>query len=75
VSSYGLQPARLLYPWDSLGKSTRVCSIPSSRGSSQPRDQTQVSYIVGRVFITEPPGKPLIAREEYNLRGKCKEKD
>ena len=30
----------------------------SSRGSSQPKDQTQVSCIAGRVFTTEPPGKP-----------------
>ena len=36
-------------------------ATPSSRGSSQPRDQTQVSNIAGRVFISlqsEPPGKP-----------------
>ena len=32
--------------------------IPFSRWSSQPRDQTQVSYIAGRLF-TQPPGKPL----------------
>ena len=38
--------------------------MPSSRGSSQPRDQTWVSfgsYIAGRFFTTEPPGKPLPA--------------
>ena len=29
-----------------------------SRGSSGPRDQTQVSCIAGRFFTTEPPGKP-----------------
>ena len=29
-----------------------------SRGSSQPRDQIHVSYIAGRFFTTEPPGKP-----------------
>ena len=32
--------------------------MPSSRGSSQPRDQTQVSHIAGRFFTTEPPEKP-----------------
>ena len=34
---------------------------PSSRGSSQPRDQTHISYvscIAGGFFTTEPPGKP-----------------
>ena len=36
-------------------------TMPSSRGSSRPRDQTQVSCIFcisGRFFIPEPPGKP-----------------
>ena len=34
-------------------------AMPSSRGSSQPRDQTCVSGIAGRLFTAEPPGKPL----------------
>ena len=37
--------------------------MPSSRGSSQPRDQTLVSYsscIVGKFFLAETPGKPAI---------------
>uniref|UniRef100_A0A4W2F4Z9 Phosphoinositide phospholipase C n=1 Tax=Bos indicus x Bos taurus TaxID=30522 RepID=A0A4W2F4Z9_BOBOX len=33
-------------------------AMPSSRGSSQPRDQTQVSCIAGRFFTSEPPRKP-----------------
>ena len=33
-------------------------SFPFSRGSSQPRDRTQVSHIVGGFFIAEPQGKP-----------------
>ena len=32
--------------------------FPSSRGSSRPRDGTQVFYFVGRSFTIEPPGKP-----------------
>ena len=32
-------------------------SMLSSRGSSQPRDQTCISCIAGRFFTTEPPGK------------------
>ena len=32
-------------------------AISSSRGSSQPRDQTQVSCLSGRFFTTEAPGK------------------
>ena len=98
VQPHGLQPSRLLCPWNSPGKNTGVncssllqcmkvksksevaqvcptlrgpmdCSpagssvhgilqarilewvtMPSSRGSSQPRDQTQVSCISGRFF-------------------------
>ena len=31
-------------------------AMPSSRGSSQTRDQTHVSCIAGEFFTTEPPG-------------------
>ena len=33
-------------------------AVPFSRGSSQPRDETQVSCIAGRFLPTEPPGIP-----------------
>ena len=33
-------------------------AISSSRGSSQPRDQTHVSCITGGFFTAELPGKP-----------------
>ena len=32
-------------------------AFPFSRGSSQPRDQTQVSHIAGRFFTAEPQEK------------------
>ena len=32
--------------------------FPFSRGSSQPRDRTQVSCFAGGFFATVPPGKP-----------------
>ena len=35
---------------DPPGKNTGVVAMPCSRGSSQPRDQTQVSRIAGRFF-------------------------
>ena len=38
--------------------------MPSSRGSSQPRGQTQVSCIVGDALPSEPPEKPT---EKANL--------
>ena len=51
----GLRSPRLLCPWDSPGKNTEVgCHSPPHppRGSSQPKDQTQVSCIAGGFFIT-----------------------
>ena len=33
--------------------------MPSSRGSSRPRNRTQVSHIAGRFFTAEPLGKPF----------------
>ena len=46
----GLWPARLLCLWNSPGKNTGVFCHGFSRGSSQSRDQTQVSHITGRFF-------------------------
>ena len=41
--------------------STKVgCHALPPRGSSPPRDSTQVSCIAGRFFTTGPPGKPLL---------------
>ena len=50
-SVHGILQARIL-EW---------AAVPSSRGSSQPRDLSHVSYcscIAGNFFTTEPPGKP-----------------
>ena len=45
------ESSRLLCPWNSPGKNTAVrVTIPFSRGSSLPRDQTRVSCIAGRFF-------------------------
>ena len=45
---HGLLQARIL-EW---------VAFPFSRGSSQPRDQTQVSRIAGDTLPAEPQGKP-----------------
>ena len=41
-------------------------AMPSSRGSSRPRDRTRISYmppaLSGRLITTEPPGSPLLAQ-------------
>ena len=55
-SVHGILQARIL-EW---------VTLPSSRGSSWPRDQTHiswVSWIAGRFFTTEPPQKPQIPSE------------
>jgi len=50
-SVHGISQARIL-EW---------VAMSSSRGSSQPRDQTCVSCIAGRFFIDRPLGKPTPA--------------
>ena len=45
-------------------------AIPFSRGSSQPRDQTQVSCLAGRFFTAEPPGKPCWFYTFYQMTAK-----
>ena len=40
-------------------------AFPFSRGSSQPRDQTQVSCIAGRFFTSWPQGKPRIVNRVW----------
>ena len=42
-----LQPHGLYSPWNSPGQNTGVGSLSFSRGSSQPREQIQVSSIAG----------------------------
>ena len=45
---HGISQARIL-EW---------VAMSSSRGSSPPRDRTQISSIAAKFFITKPPGKP-----------------
>ena len=52
VVSDSLWPCGLYSPWNSLGQNTEVGSLSISRGSSQPRDQTQVSCMAGRFFTS-----------------------
>ena len=54
LQPYGLWPARLLCPWDIQARILKWVAISSSRGSSQPRDQTyHASYIssIGRQVL------------------------
>ena len=49
-SVHGISQARIL-EW---------VAISFSRGSSQPTDQTHISCVAGRLFTTEPLGKPNV---------------
>ena len=50
VLSNSLWPDGLYSPWNSPGQNTGA--YPFSRGSSRPRDQTQVSHIASRFFTS-----------------------
>ena len=54
-SAHGISQARIL-AW---------LSIPFSRGSSPPRDQTQVSCIAGRFFTIRATRKALLSYIHY----------
>ena len=51
------QPHGLYSPWNSLGQNTVWVPFPFFRGSSQLRDQTQVSHIAGGFFTSWATGK------------------
>ena len=51
-----LAPHGLHSPWNSPGQNTEV---PFSRGSSQPRDRTQVPALQVESLPGEPPGNKL----------------
>ena len=76
VLSNSLQPYRLynLQAPLSMGVSqARILEwvvMPSSRGSSQPRDRNCTSCdscIASRFFTAEPPGKPHVSHSELEL--------
>ena len=50
--SLTLPPHGLYSPWNSPSQNTGAVAFTFSRGSSQPRDRTQVSCIAGRFFTT-----------------------
>ena len=55
-----LRPHGLYVPWNSPGRNTEVGSLFLLRGSSQPRDRTQVSRIAGRFFTSWGTREALI---------------
>ena len=57
---HGLQPSRLLCPWDSQARIQEWVAISFFRVSSQSRDRTHFSCIAGRFYTTESLGKHLL---------------
>ena len=62
---HGLQPSRLVCPWNFPGKNTGVGSHSFLQVSSWPRDWTQVSCTEARFFIV------WITRDTHNTRDGC----
>ena len=66
LQCYGLEPARLLCPWDSPGKDTGVSchflfqGIFPTQGSNQWVESTSpvIPALADRFFTNKPPGKP-----------------
>ena len=70
---HGLQPARLLCPWNSLGKNIGVGCHFLLQGSSRPRDRTWVSCIAGIFFIVWATREAVIIwKELYKSVNDCK---
>ena len=61
-----LQPHGLYSPWNSPGQNTVWVAFPFSRGPSQPRNRTRVSYIAGRFFSNYYDSTPMLDKEDIN---------
>ena len=73
----GLQPARLLCPWDFPGKNTGVGCHVLFQGTFQTQGRNwSLAFLAltGKFFTTEPPEKPYISqRLEKIVTTLCKE--
>ena len=75
--SNSLQTHGLYSPLNSPGQNTGVGSLPFSRGSSQPRDRTQVSCVAGGFFTSWATreaqeywsGKPIPSPGDLPIQG------
>ena len=60
-----LRPHGLYSLWNSPGQNTGVVAFPFSRGSSQPRDQIQISCIAGEFFTSWAIREALVICRPY----------
>ena len=68
LQPHGLQPTRLLCPWNSQAQILEWVASPFSRGSSQPRDQTWSPSFAGR-FLTIWATRDAFERGEEGVLG------
>ena len=59
LQPYGLQPTRLLCPWDFPGKTAGVSGCALLQGVFQTQGLNCISCIAGGFFTTKPPSKPI----------------
>ena len=57
-----------LWPWNPQARILEWGAIPFSRGSSQPRDWTQVSHIVGKFFTNWATWEARVTWSKYTWR-------
>jgi len=65
-----LQPHGLYSPWNFPGQDTGVGTFPFSRGSFQPKNQTQVLALQADSLPAEPQGKPK-GRNRFRYKDKA----
>ena len=65
------QSKKLILEWVAKELILEWVAIPSSRGSSQPRDRTCISCIAGRFFTILPPGKPINGVQPLKIVNHC----
>ena len=63
LQSYGLQPTRLLCPWNSPGRNTGVGCCALLQGLFSTQVLNPLSYPAGRFFTLESSGKPILGIE------------
>ena len=62
---HGLQPTRLLCPWDFPGKNTGVDCYSLLQGIFPTQGSNESPALAGRFFTTEPLGKP---QKDYSVQ-------
>ena len=68
---HGLYPARLLCPWDSLGKNTGVGSFPSPGDLPNPGIKPTFPALQADSLLSEPPGKLSGFRVDPKFKERC----